>query len=211
MKVHLRSAAAVAALIVATPTPIKAQYAPIPARATVELSKRINQEFSVVYDIRLFDTYDATETADAVVVGYASTGHKASRVVIYKISPRNITVKWDSLSDQSLQHAQAFETSGGPGVGVDSTDDGYRVFIQGCARHQCADGISGFFTYDARSGKTSEATVTTVNKGVDSIAIDHYEVKFRGSDDSSSVAYLKNLICKSGSLSEKDKLPFPCK
>jgi hypothetical protein len=176
----------------------------------VELSRHITQQFSIVTNIRLANIYDLADEADAIVIGYSSENRQPSRVVVYKISHNHVDIKWDSSTVASLQKEKAFEVAGGLGTGVSVTDDDYRVFIRGCASHQCSDGIMGFFTYDGRSGKSSEATVTTKTLNPNSSVIDHYDVKFAGSEDESNVSYLKHLICADGGVTEESKLPFAC-
>jgi hypothetical protein len=179
----------------------------VPVSNLTAVTAAITRDFSNVDEIRTVHLgNDADERLDFVVVGFSRLGE--FKIEILRLEHRRIVQKWNSsLSTRNPE----FEVSGPKSVNVYASDEDYEVVVEGCARHMCSDGISGFLVFSGKEGKSYEAKL--VAHGLDRSPTDspRYDVTFSRGITLEARKTLEDAICSSFAVTFKKGLPFPCK
>lgn len=144
---------------------------------------------------------------DIMVVGSGRTPGQGWRVEVLSVDRGSLNRKWDShISARGIE----FENSGPSTIELEQEDSDYELVIEGCAQHECSDGISGFLVFFGKTGQTFKAKLVT--KGLDQpiTGPPKYDVTFSPNIPKNAKEILKRAICHSDALTNKLGLPFAC-
>jgi hypothetical protein len=166
-------------------------------------------DFSSIIEIRTIKLDDEPiGPSDWIVSGWQYKEH-GLRVEIFHAVRGQLTKKWDSAP---FTHGVEFMTEGRPGIQVwGERGHEYGILIEGCARHMCSDGISGYVWFSGQSGKSGRAKVTADGLDKPLAGSQTYQVRFSPQIDEDSKQALEEAICSDSALSNKAGLPFACK
>jgi len=179
----------------------------VPSSVLMNLGERLNRTFVRVDDVRLLPV--GADGVDVVVIGQERLRHQSWRTQIFVVKKGHLSLKWDSATLRSIE----FEGSGPHTMRLEVLKDDYRLTIEGCAPHDCSDGILGFLVYSGSAGKAWAAKLTTI-EGDDGETL-KYDVQWSPRNDSTvegldAKRVLERKMCQSTGLSDPGKLPFQC-
>jgi hypothetical protein len=136
-------------------------------------------------------------------------GRESWRVEVLSVDHRRLNKIWDSAV--SVKEPE-FENSGSENVEIRPKEKDYDLLIEGCAVHQCRDGIDGFLLFSGKARTAFNAKVVTMpDQG--SIVTPKYIVTFSKGITDDAKETLKGAICSTNAnvITNKKGLPFECK
>ena len=181
--------------------------APLPAADLGAVTTSAQKMFGAIDEIHTIGmTDDPGGRFDIIVIG-SRPQNDGWRVVVFSVEHHRLSTKWDSAA---MAGAPEFSSSGAKSVATNMRDYNYDIVIEGCAPHQCSDGVSGFLVFSGRAGETSKAKVTTRGLTNSEVGVPKYDVTFSARISSLAKEMLESAICNSQSISNKSGLPFGC-
>jgi hypothetical protein len=182
----------------------------LPSSSLPSVTKAIERDFGLVDEIRTISMSDEPSGRfDFIVIGAKRSKDPewaGWRVEVLSVIHGRVIKKWDSAVSATEVD---FERSGIENIDVRPKEHDYDVLIEGCAHHQCGDGIDGFLLFSGKSGKEYKAKVVARDMG--SSQRPNYDVTFSNDISDEAKRILQDEICSSTVISNKLGLPFPCK
>jgi len=183
--------------------------ASLPSSILPAVAEALKRDFVSVEEIGTYSMSDEPSGQfDLVVVGTGRTRYLGWRVEVWSVENGRLSKRWDS--DVSARGVE-FEVSGLKGVDVHPKGFDYDVVIEGCAQHECADGISGFLVFSGKTRNTYKAKLVTRGLDREYTESPKYDVTFSDGINDNAKKALVDAICASSAISNKQGLPFPCK
>lgn len=180
----------------------------IPSSVFGRLTDVLNKDFVSIDRIQTYSMSDDTEGRfDIIAIGTGRTRGQGWRADVFSVDHGLLTKRWDS---QIVAQRTEFENSGPSAIRIESEDKDYELVIEGCARHECSDGISGFFVFFGKSGQGFSAKVVTEGLDKPVGGPPKYDVTFSPGIPQNAKKVLQSAICHSDALTNKSGLPFAC-
>jgi hypothetical protein len=206
----MRNALIIATLISVVMSPVVlCVAASLPSSILPAVAEALKRDFVSVEEIGTYSMSDEPDGQfDLVVVGSARSRYQGWRVEVWSVENGRLSKRWDS-------HVWAtgveFEVSGSKSVDVQPKGYDYDVVVEGCARHECADGISGFLVFSGKTRKTHKAKLITQGLDRENTESPKYDVTFSDGITDEAKKTLVDAICTSRAITNKQGLPFECK
>jgi len=182
----------------------------LPSSALSKITKAIQRDFSLVDEMRTINVNDEpNDRLDFLVMGAKSAQDPewaAWRIEIFSVEHGRLSKTWDS--DVSARGVE-FDNLGTTNINVRRAEHDYDLLIEGCARHECGDGIDGFLLFSGKTKQTYRGKVVAQGAGVPEQP--KYDVTFSTNVNGAARETLQDAICRSSAISNKPGLPFVCK
>jgi hypothetical protein len=128
-------------------------------------------------------------------------------VEVLGVEDGRVAKKWDS--EVSATEVE-FQNSKVENIDVHPEESDYDLLIDGCARHECWNGVEGFLLFSGKTGQTYKAKVVAQELGSTTLT-PKYDVTFSAGISARAKQILQDAICRSSAISNKPGLPFDCK
>jgi hypothetical protein len=191
---------------------VPCQTASLPSSVLPAVTQAIQRDFMSIDRVETYSMSDEINGRfDVVVIGTerAPSGKWGGwRVEVLSVHNHRLTKRWDSaISAREVE----FAASGPGAVEVREMEYDYDLVVGGCAQHLCKDGISGFLLFSGKTGKTYKAKLVTQGLDESPTGSPKYDQAFSPDISEDAKKVLQEAICKSGTISNKQGLPFACK
>jgi hypothetical protein len=180
----------------------------LPSSMLPAITGAISRDFSSIDSIRTIGLSDDSDGRFDIIVIGGARGRERWRVEILSVDHRHLNKIWDSMV--SVKEPE-FENSGPENMEIRPKEKDYDLLIEGCAVHQCGDGIDGFLVFSGKARTTFKAKVVAVaDQG--SILTPKYSVTFSKETTDDAKKTLKDAICAANPnvITRKQGLPFEC-
>jgi len=180
----------------------------LPSSALPGVAEVIKRDFTSVNEVDTSSIRSETDGRfDIVVIGSARTRYQGWRAEVLSVSHHRLIKRWDSTA---LARESEFAVLGLQGFDFGPLEYGYDLFLQGCAPHDCADGVHGFLVFSGVTGKAYMAKLITRGLDTEVSKPPKYDVTFSQGISDDAKKLLEEKMCATNAISNKAGLPFSC-